>query len=165
MDTRTPADLIREGVDVDDLVAVQTAAGLTLHVTPAVVTPSQILAGRVSEYARAAWTLRDQWARAALPGGDGQPDWALLSRVVVLAMQDMYPEATAADVDAWLDPEADGEASIRIAQAACGFISTPRARLRARAIRLSIAGLADVPLTAQEAAPLDDWTRNAQVAP
>lgn len=159
-----PLALRRDGFDEADAVAVKTAAGVVLWIEPARVTPLEILAGRPSAYAEAAYALRDQWVRAGLAGGDGQPDWKLLGRVVTLAVGHSHPEATAEDLDAWIG-KADGAAVVEVARVACGLVPTPRARLRKRAVALALAGLGSAPLTANESAPLDDWTRNTGKAP
>lgn len=167
-----PAAMRRGGTWVDaEAVAVQCPAhpdgtpGPVLHVEPARMTALDILNGRGTAYARAAWTLRDQWVRAGLAGGDGKPDWGLLAQVVFLAVRWAYPDATDADVEAWVGWDRDPAPALDIARVACGLTPTPAARFRSRAIALALAGLGDAPLSAQEAAPLDDWTRNAGLAP
>lgn len=159
-DIPDPRGFLRDGIDPDGAVAVALPSGVEVRIRPARCTPADLLAGRASSYALAAFRSRDAWVRLSRTGAGVDP--ATLGGLVVEAIRDTY-DAPVETVEAWLVGLTEG-ALIELLSVAVGAKS-PHPKETGRARALVAAGFGRVPLSAIEAATLADWSANTGRAP
>lgn len=155
-----PAERLREHIVG---VPVLLKSGMTLIIAPAKRTPREVLSpNNLSDdngYGELAERLRDEFMAHKRSGKPLSDDWDLF---VVKAIQNSYDITIEELIEAkWLDQ--DGTDAIKIAKVSWGFGVMTKARRRALA--LSLAGVADIPLTVHESAMLADWLWNSKAAP
>lgn len=160
-----PRTRLRAGIDTRLGVEVTTTLGAVLCILPVLVTPDDILAGKVPPWQIDTLQLRDGWAQADLLKTEPDFDPAIIGIVsvhAVLASYDMMEDELAE----WFAPD-DGAAVLRVCSAACGRSNGNRALalIRRRALNARMIGLGSASLTAIELAFASDWSVNTQQAP
>lgn len=160
-----PNQRLRPGIDIRFAVEVTTKLGAQLHILPVMVTPNDILAGKLPAWHVDAVQLRDAWAQADL--FKVEPDFPpeLIGRVCLGAVQASY-DISEDELSEWFAAD-DGEAVLRVCSAACGRSNgnRPLALMRKRALDAAMLGLGDARLTAIELAFVSDWAVNSNAAP
>jgi hypothetical protein len=160
-----PLSRLRGGIDQRFAVQVTTKLGAVLSILPIMVTPRDILAGRVPRWHIDAIILRDAWAHADLFKTEPTFPPVIIGTVCMGAVQTSY-DITDNETREWFNDD-DGEAVLRVCSAACGRSNGDRAlaQMRKRAFNASLIGLGDSPLTPIELAFASDWSVNSQAAP
>jgi hypothetical protein len=159
-DLPDPRGFLRDGIDLDGAVAVTLPSGAEVRIRPARCTPEDLLAGRASAYALAAFRSRDAWVRLSRTGAPVDP--LALGGLVVEALRDTY-DAPVEVVEAWLAGLTEA-ALVELLAVAIGA-KAANAKEAGRARALVAAGFGRVPLSAIEAATLADWSANTGRAP
>jgi hypothetical protein len=155
-----PRGFLRDGIDLDGAVAVALPSGVEVRIRPARCTPEDLLAGRASSYALAALRSRDAWVRMSRTGAGVDP--TALGGLLIEAVRDVY-DVTPDVVEAWLAGLTEA-VLIDLLSVAVGAKS-PHPKETGRARALVAAGFGRVPLSANEAATLADWSANTGRAP
>lgn len=159
-----PASRLREGVNPSRLIEVKTKGGASILVGPCLITPREILTGRLTAYQCAVMELRNTWARWELFSGTKMDVSTMVwAQVAIGAIKANYSLSDSEMDDLQLGE--DYECLVSICAAACGRIDGILAAQRTKALNVAILGLCDVPLSPNEIAGLSDFAVNAGRAP